>query len=411
MLAARPDPLGKKGPADRGKDYNHSTFCDLVISGLVGLRPRPDDTLEVNPLVPEGTWDYFCLDQVPYHGRSITILYDEAGERYRKGAGLRVFADGKEIAMSDKLAKLTAPLPPRPTADAGVETTAGWAKHEGNPILGGTLGTCFDIAVLKEGDTFRMWFSWRPKKSVALVESKDGIHWSEPLIVLGPNAQTDWEADINRPGVLKRADGYHMWYTGQARGGSWLGYATSPDGKTWKRMSARPVLSPEKPWEKVAVMCPHVIWDEQTGSFRMWYSGGDQYEPDAIGYATSSDGVSWQRHPNNPVFKADPANDWEKHKVTACQVIQRDGWHIMFYIGFRDLDHAQIGLARSRDGITGWERHSANPIVRPGAGKWDNDACYKPFAIFDGSKWLLWYNGRHGNAEQIGVVMREDPDL
>jgi hypothetical protein len=37
---------------ERGKDYNHSTYCDLVISGLVGLRPRADDIVEVNPLVP-----------------------------------------------------------------------------------------------------------------------------------------------------------------------------------------------------------------------------------------------------------------------------------------------------------------------------------------------------------------------
>jgi len=25
-------------------------------------------------LIPEGTWDYFCLDNVPYHGRVMTIL-------------------------------------------------------------------------------------------------------------------------------------------------------------------------------------------------------------------------------------------------------------------------------------------------------------------------------------------------
>ncbi len=28
----------EKGGVERGKDYNHSTFCDLVITGLVGLR-------------------------------------------------------------------------------------------------------------------------------------------------------------------------------------------------------------------------------------------------------------------------------------------------------------------------------------------------------------------------------------
>ncbi len=123
------------------------------------------------------------------------------------------------------------------------ETAAGWVKYPKNPVLGGDLGTCFDISVLKEGDSYRMWFSWRPKKSIALVESQDGVKWSKPLIVLGPNAKTDWENDINRPVVLKNGDRYQMWYTGQARGHSWIGQATSPDGKTWQRSSAKPVAS------------------------------------------------------------------------------------------------------------------------------------------------------------------------
>ncbi len=83
----------------------------------------------------------------------------------------------------------------------------------------------------------------------------------------------------------------------------------------------------------------------------------------------------------------------------------------MFYIGFRDIDHAQIGIARSRDGITAWQRHPANPIVRSGTGKWDDDACYKLYASFDGRQWLLWYNGRRQGLEQIGVVIREGEDL
>src|SRR5579864_9005890 len=115
------------------------------------------------------------------------------------------------------------------------ETTAGWVKYAKNPVLGGDLGTCFDISVLREGDIYRMWFSWRPKKSIALVESKDGIEWSKPLIVIGPNDKTDWENDLNRPVVVKNGGLYQMWYTGQARGKSRLGYATSHDGKAWQR--------------------------------------------------------------------------------------------------------------------------------------------------------------------------------
>lgn len=98
---------------DRGRDYNHSGYCDLVISGLVGLRPRPDEILDVNPLVPDGTWDYFCLDRVLYHGRMITVLYDRTGERYHKGSGLRVFADGKQVAALDRLGPVRVRLPER----------------------------------------------------------------------------------------------------------------------------------------------------------------------------------------------------------------------------------------------------------------------------------------------------------
>jgi beta-1,2-mannobiose phosphorylase / 1,2-beta-oligomannan phosphorylase len=256
-----------------------------------------------------------------------------------------------------------------------------------------------------------MWVSWRPKASVALVESKDGIRWSAPAIVLRPNEASGWEDDINRPVVLKRTDRYSMWYTGFNARGSYIGYATSPDGKSWNRMSGKPVLSPEKPWEKQCVMCPHVLWDEAAKAFKMWYSAGERNEPNAIGYATSPDGLHWTKHPGNPIFQPDRAHDWEKHKVTACQVIKHGGWYVMFYIGFRDEQHAQIGLARSKDGISGWQRHPANPVVRPGLDRWDHDACYKPYAILDDHKWLLWYNGRHGALEQIGLVTHDGEDL
>jgi hypothetical protein len=102
------------GGVERGKDYNHSTYCDLVISGPIGLRPRADSVIEVNPLLPKGVWDYFCLGNVLYHGRTITILYDKTGQRYGKGKGLRIFADGQQIGSADALQRLTASLPPLP---------------------------------------------------------------------------------------------------------------------------------------------------------------------------------------------------------------------------------------------------------------------------------------------------------
>jgi hypothetical protein len=99
-----------KGGVERGKDYNHSTYCDLIITGLVGLRPRADDAVEVNPLAP-GDWEYFCLDNVAYHGRTLTILWDKTGRRYHKGQGLRVLADGREIAAAERLQRVSGQLP------------------------------------------------------------------------------------------------------------------------------------------------------------------------------------------------------------------------------------------------------------------------------------------------------------
>ena len=79
---------GKKGYVpERGKDYNHSTFCDIVVTGLCGFMPREDGKMEVKPLAPP-EWDWWCLDGVRYQGRDVTILYDKYGTRYGRGAGL-----------------------------------------------------------------------------------------------------------------------------------------------------------------------------------------------------------------------------------------------------------------------------------------------------------------------------------
>jgi len=85
-----------------------------VITGLVGLRPRADDVLEINPLAPTDPADphylkYFRLQDAPYHGRLVTIAWDADGSRYGR-QGLVVSVDGQEVATSPTLARLTAPL-------------------------------------------------------------------------------------------------------------------------------------------------------------------------------------------------------------------------------------------------------------------------------------------------------------
>ena len=95
-----------KGDQERARYYNHSTFNDLMITGLAGLRPRADRTLEVNPLLPDNEWDWFCLDNVRYHNHIITIIWDRHGDKYHHGKGLTLLVDGKKVGNRPDLGRL-----------------------------------------------------------------------------------------------------------------------------------------------------------------------------------------------------------------------------------------------------------------------------------------------------------------
>lgn len=80
----------RKGEAyyERGKDYNHSLFCDLVLSGLLGLDCK-DGELTVNPLIPEN-WDYFKVENLYVGGKKYTVTYDKYGSHYGKEKGIKI---------------------------------------------------------------------------------------------------------------------------------------------------------------------------------------------------------------------------------------------------------------------------------------------------------------------------------
>lgn len=102
---------------DRSHHYFHSGFNDLIVTGLVGLIPSAEDEVVVDPLVTASPGDprrlrWFALQDVPYHGRSLTILYDEDGRRYGHGRGLHLYVDGERVAGRPDLGRLTASIAP-----------------------------------------------------------------------------------------------------------------------------------------------------------------------------------------------------------------------------------------------------------------------------------------------------------
>lgn len=96
---------------NKSEHYFHSSYNDLLITGLAGLRPTDDDTVEVNPLAPE-SWDYFMLDDVSYKGRKVTIVWDKTGQRYSTGQGLSIWVDDQRLANRRDLGPLKATLRP-----------------------------------------------------------------------------------------------------------------------------------------------------------------------------------------------------------------------------------------------------------------------------------------------------------
>ncbi|OTB03807.1 hypothetical protein M426DRAFT_169759 [Hypoxylon sp. CI-4A] len=108
---------------NHSEHYDHSTNNDDVITGLLGIIPLQDNALKISPIVPKN-WTYFALENLPYHGHLITLLYDKHGSRYNAGRGLVVFVDGKKVYRGhDKNVSIKIP-PPIPKNDALVNIAA-----------------------------------------------------------------------------------------------------------------------------------------------------------------------------------------------------------------------------------------------------------------------------------------------
>ena len=102
--------LAKNKQVGRGSYYNHSGLADLIITGLIGLRPRADNHIVIHPLAP-ASWTYFAIDALPYHGHLLTIAFDATGTHYHYGRGLSLAVDGHTIAHRPTLGPLEADLP------------------------------------------------------------------------------------------------------------------------------------------------------------------------------------------------------------------------------------------------------------------------------------------------------------
>lgn len=195
---------------------------------------------------------------------------------------------------------------------------------------------------------------------------------------------------------------YKIWYD-RIDG---FGYATSSDGRVWQKHPASPVLVPGPEWydTQEAASASVVIVD---GTYHMWYSGLDADGDNRICHATSPDGIAWTKDSANPVMDLGAPGSLDSNELIHPFVIYEAPLFRMWYNG-HDTSAQRILYAVSLDGVV-WARSSSPALDRGAPGEWDDDTlvmmCVLPF---DGS-YYMWYTAINQNQQfQIGYATSPD---
>ena len=174
-----------------------------------------------------------------------------------------------------------------------------WDRNHQDPHYSGT--SC----VLIENGVWKNWYlsctEWRkvngksePRYHIKYAESCDGINWNRKGIV-AIDYQNNEEAGIVKASVLKEGDKYLMWYSYRnftdyrtnSSNSYRIGYAESKDGINWTRIDQKSDLSldisnEKNSWDNLMVEYPHVI--KVKGKTYLFYNGNG-FGQSGFGYA------------------------------------------------------------------------------------------------------------------------------
>jgi beta-1,2-mannobiose phosphorylase / 1,2-beta-oligomannan phosphorylase len=273
-------------------------------------------------------------------------------------------------------------------------------------------------SVIYSGSLFTMWYAGVGSDAntknwygIGRAISRDGITWTRDVHnpVLKPGSAGAWDS----AGLPERGGGvvifdegkYKMWYDGFAKNGRsisiQIGYATSDDGIDWQKYPGNPILSPGAPgsFDDQMIFDPTVV---HTGSsYVMYYAAMSQSGVSAAGIATSSDGVHWTKTGRVQL----PAEQtWDSGVRALSSVTKLDDVFAMAYDGSQQSGQStNIGLGMSRDGVS-WAPHNANPVVSAGA-SWSSEGVYEGAVVAVGSNYHIYFNGVDQDGIHIGLAI------
>ncbi len=283
-----------------------------------------------------------------------------------------------------------------------------WSKYPGNPVLKrGDTGE-FDAAQAKQPTViidhgiFKMWYIGKDNslEQIGYAESEDGIIWIKkgPVLPLGGPGEFDC-IHQNTPKVLKIGTEYHLWYSG-FDGSYWrIGKAFSTDGFNWQKEGV--VLEKGNPgdFDAIFVSAPMVLC--LNSNYFLWFEGfdGNSWR---IGFATSADGLNWQKQGLALDLGTNNEFDWAGHAHP--EVLFCDGLFHLWYSGFDGISW-RIGYATSSIGKA-WQKYGvALNVSAPGL--FDSGDVADCSVIFDGNQYRMWYSGDVYRDWQIGYAVED----
>jgi hypothetical protein len=151
-----------------------------------------------------------------------------------------------------------------------------------------------------------------------------------------------------------------------------IGYATSFDGLTWTKYAGNPVLLPGAggAWDDFEVADCKVARVSST-DYRMLYRGWTSADVAKIGLATSSDGISWTKSGSNPVLDWGAGGAWDDSRIIACTtpLLINGVWHLWYIASDAPSGGTDsVGYASSTDWVT-WTKGSSNPVLLDATGE------------------------------------------
>ena len=290
-------------------------------------------------------------------------------------------------------------------ASAGPPGT--WRKYRNNPVLDVGAPGEWDqtmvnsVTVTKDSDLFKMWYAGCTGIvcGIGHATSKNGIEWTKfPGNPVLPPTVGSWAYTLQNPHVMKDGDTYRMWFSANDLVSIKIGYAFSVDGVSWTMHTSPVLVGSSSSWDSASVSTPAAI--REGASLTMWYSGHAGDYTYKTGRATSEDGIAWMKDASNPVFT--PNFGWEDSRVHPMQILLSDGLYELYY--YAGYSYVVIGHAVSVDGVA-WTRAPDAPILSPGSeGSWDGASLGVCSVVQIGHKRMMWYSGSDGYVRRIGLA-------